>query len=117
MLGELIPARAGSSGCNLDAGVVLGAGVNISMTEAELPVPTATSLALAGAHVDRGFSRQEMELDDEIGSAIEPPRESFGSDNRTTARRPPEKVAVGSLGVLHDHPVEARLAVSAIAAA
>ncbi len=55
VLGELIPARTATSGGNLDAGVVLGAGVNISMTEAELPVPTATSLALAGAQVDRGL--------------------------------------------------------------
>ena len=29
--------------------IVLGAGVNLSLTEAELPVPTATSLALSGA--------------------------------------------------------------------
>jgi BirA family biotin operon repressor/biotin-[acetyl-CoA-carboxylase] ligase len=55
VLGELVPARTSTGGGNLAAGVVLGAGVNISMTEAELPVPTATSLALAGAHVDRGL--------------------------------------------------------------
>jgi BirA family transcriptional regulator, biotin operon repressor / biotin---[acetyl-CoA-carboxylase] ligase len=33
---------------------VMGIGVNVSMSAEELPVPTATSLALAGsAHVDR----------------------------------------------------------------
>lgn len=32
--------------------VVLGAGVNLSLTEAELPVPTATSLALSGATLE-----------------------------------------------------------------
>jgi BirA family biotin operon repressor/biotin-[acetyl-CoA-carboxylase] ligase len=55
VLGELIPARTASSGGSLAAGVVLGAGVNLTMTEAQLPVPTATSLALAGAHIDRGL--------------------------------------------------------------
>lgn len=40
LLAELLPAG--------DA-VVLGAGVNLSLTEEELPVPTATSLRLAGA--------------------------------------------------------------------
>jgi BirA family biotin operon repressor/biotin-[acetyl-CoA-carboxylase] ligase len=39
LLAELVPGRA----------VVLGAGLNLSMTEAELPVPTATSLSLCGA--------------------------------------------------------------------
>ena len=32
---------------------VLGVGLNVSQTRAELPVPTATSLALAGSTVDR----------------------------------------------------------------
>lgn len=32
--------------------VVLGAGVNLSLTEDELPVPTATSLALSGASLE-----------------------------------------------------------------
>lgn len=34
-------------------GVVVGCGINVSVPEADLPVPTATSLALHGAHVDR----------------------------------------------------------------
>ena len=55
VLGELIPGRTPSSGGSMAAGVVLGAGVNLSMTEADLPVPTATSLALAGARVDDGL--------------------------------------------------------------
>jgi BirA family biotin operon repressor/biotin-[acetyl-CoA-carboxylase] ligase len=33
--------------------VVIGTGINVEQTEAELPVPTATSLALAGARVPR----------------------------------------------------------------
>ncbi|PVY31286.1 biotin--[acetyl-CoA-carboxylase] ligase [Williamsia muralis] len=33
--------------------VVIGLGINVSLTEAELPVPTAISLDLAGASVDR----------------------------------------------------------------
>lgn len=38
ILAELLPSR----------GVILGSGVNLSLTQDELPVPTATSLALAG---------------------------------------------------------------------
>lgn len=34
-------------------GCVVGFGINISLTEEELPVPTATSLRLCGAEVDR----------------------------------------------------------------
>lgn len=44
ILAEVVPGVAGS--------VVIGAGVNTRMTDAELPVPTATSLALTGADVD-----------------------------------------------------------------
>ncbi|UTT63036.1 biotin--[acetyl-CoA-carboxylase] ligase [Microcella humidisoli] len=36
-------------------GVVVGAGLNLSMTADELPVPTATSLALQGVPVDAGL--------------------------------------------------------------
>lgn len=43
VLGELLP---------LGDGVVLGVGLNIGMTREQLPVPTATSLLLAGAHED-----------------------------------------------------------------
>ena len=43
LLAELLPAG--------DA-IVLGAGVNLALTEGELPVPTATSLALSGATLE-----------------------------------------------------------------
>jgi len=43
LLGELLPTADG---------VVLGAGLNLGMTRDELPVPTATSLALAGATLE-----------------------------------------------------------------
>ncbi|PZQ89673.1 MAG: biotin--[acetyl-CoA-carboxylase] ligase [Leifsonia xyli] len=43
ILAELLPAGTG---------VVIGAGVNTRMTAEELPVPTATSLAVEGAQVD-----------------------------------------------------------------
>lgn len=42
ILAELVAAPSGPA-------VVLGAGLNVSLTEAELPVPAATSLRLAGA--------------------------------------------------------------------
>jgi BirA family biotin operon repressor/biotin-[acetyl-CoA-carboxylase] ligase len=32
---------------------IIGIGINVGMTREQLPVPTATSLAIAGAHVDR----------------------------------------------------------------
>ncbi|MGW1840843.1 biotin--[acetyl-CoA-carboxylase] ligase [Streptomyces sp. NPDC002067] len=41
--GGILAERAGD-------GIVLGMGLNVSLREDELPVPTATSLALAGAH-------------------------------------------------------------------
>jgi BirA family biotin operon repressor/biotin-[acetyl-CoA-carboxylase] ligase len=37
--------------------VVIGAGLNVTMSAEQLPVPTATSLALAGARHDRLFDR------------------------------------------------------------
>ena len=37
-----------------DGRVVLGIGVNVTQSRDELPIDTATSLALEGAHVDRG---------------------------------------------------------------
>jgi BirA family biotin operon repressor/biotin-[acetyl-CoA-carboxylase] ligase len=43
VLGELLPSGGG---------VVMGAGVNVTMTADQLPVPTATSLALEGAAGD-----------------------------------------------------------------
>lgn len=54
ILSELVPARPSASG----AAVVIGAGLNVTMTEAQLPVPTATSLVLAGA--------DPIELDDRV---------------------------------------------------
>ena len=56
VLAEVVPATAGSAGAaevvpatSAPAGVVVGVGLNVSVTAAELPVPTATSLALLGA--------------------------------------------------------------------
>ncbi|QEV19845.1 biotin--[acetyl-CoA-carboxylase] ligase [Streptomyces alboniger] len=43
--GGILAERAGASG----AGVVIGIGLNVTLREDELPVPTAGSLALAGA--------------------------------------------------------------------
>src|SRR5690606_27263858 len=43
VLAELLPSGAG---------VVVGTGINTRMTVEELPVPTATSLAIEGAAVD-----------------------------------------------------------------
>lgn len=45
ILSELVPASASSPG----VAVVIGAGLNVTMSDEQLPVPTATSLALAGA--------------------------------------------------------------------
>jgi len=45
ILSELVPARSTSSG----NAVVIGAGLNLTMSVEQLPVPTATSLMLAGA--------------------------------------------------------------------
>lgn len=45
ILAEVVPADAGAGG---PPAVVLGIGLNVSQSAAELPVPTATSLALAG---------------------------------------------------------------------
>jgi len=42
LLGELVPSR----------GAVMGAGLNLTMTKEQLPVPTATSLTLHGAEPD-----------------------------------------------------------------
>lgn len=49
ILAEVVPLGDGGS-----PAVVIGIGINVSQTADELPVPSATSLALAGAqHVDR----------------------------------------------------------------
>jgi len=48
ILSELVPADAASSGI----AVVIGAGVNLTMSAEQLPVATATSLTLAGADAD-----------------------------------------------------------------
>ena len=54
ILSELVPAElppgASSSGApSSGPAVVIGAGVNVTMTAGQLPVPTATSLVIAGA--------------------------------------------------------------------
>lgn len=62
VLAEVVPLPSGSAGglatgppapSTARAAVVLGVGVNVSQTADELPVPSATSLALVGAPVDR----------------------------------------------------------------
>jgi len=47
ILSELVPTTAASPGI----AVVIGAGLNLTMSAEQLPVPTATSLALSGADV------------------------------------------------------------------
>lgn len=47
--GILAELTRGASG----TAAIIGIGINVSLTEAELPVPTAISLELAGAQVDR----------------------------------------------------------------
>ncbi|WP_454853199.1 biotin--[acetyl-CoA-carboxylase] ligase [Promicromonospora soli] len=51
ILAEVVPAQPGADGAAPDdqaPAVVLGIGLNVSQSADELPVPTATSLALAG---------------------------------------------------------------------
>ncbi|WP_407318561.1 biotin--[acetyl-CoA-carboxylase] ligase [Isoptericola halotolerans] len=67
VLAEVVP-DAGAPAARTPA-IVVGAGINVSQTADELPVPTATSLALAGAAADReallvGLAR---ELADVVG--------------------------------------------------
>ncbi|MFI2294007.1 biotin--[acetyl-CoA-carboxylase] ligase [Isoptericola sp. NPDC019571] len=50
VLAEVVPAIDGQG----PAAVVVGVGLNVDQSAAELPVPTATSLALEGARADRG---------------------------------------------------------------
>ena len=73
ILGELLPSGTGAgtaARATSGAGVVLGAGVNIAMTTEQLPVPTATSLAIEGAATD-GVPGQERgdELPDRVLAA------------------------------------------------
>lgn len=49
VLSELV--GVGSAGNGISAAVVVGAGVNLTLTTDELPVPTATSLTLLGANL------------------------------------------------------------------
>jgi BirA family biotin operon repressor/biotin-[acetyl-CoA-carboxylase] ligase len=63
ILGELVPGAADTDGTA--PAVVLGAGVNLTLEPDELPVPTATSLALAGVKdvsLDAVLSRYLIEL-------------------------------------------------------
>lgn len=53
VLVEVVPDAPGATGPAGPA-VVVGVGLNVDQTADELPVPTATSLALAGLHADRG---------------------------------------------------------------
>ncbi len=64
ILAEIVPPVAASPG----VAIVIGAGLNLTMTAEQLPVPTATSLALEGADaadgalIDRVLSRYLHEL-------------------------------------------------------
>ncbi|MEP6843707.1 MAG: biotin--[acetyl-CoA-carboxylase] ligase [Pseudolysinimonas sp.] len=53
ILSELVPSGVGVVG----VGVVIGAGVNVTMSTEQLPVPTAISLVLAGADEHELFDR------------------------------------------------------------
>ena len=44
----------------VDTAVVMGIGINVSLREAELPVPVATSIALAGGVADREVLAKEV---------------------------------------------------------
>lgn len=57
-----------------DQGVIVGCGINVSIPEADLPVPTATSLSLHGADVDR--SRLLVTVLEQIHAADDLWRES-----------------------------------------
>lgn len=63
ILCQFVPVEAGLR-------VVIGTGINVDQTRAELPVPTATSLALAGAPV----SREQLVIAylDELGRLFAP---------------------------------------------
>ncbi len=55
ILAELLPGPSSSAAGGqptTGVAVVVGSGVNLAMTEAQLPVPTATSLAIEGADPD-----------------------------------------------------------------
>ncbi|MFI7588307.1 biotin--[acetyl-CoA-carboxylase] ligase [Spongisporangium articulatum] len=57
LLAEVVPAPGGSPGAARQSpAVVLGIGVNVTQEQDELPVPTATSLRLAGAAVTDRFT-------------------------------------------------------------
>ena len=53
ILSELVPSSTASAG----VAVVIGAGLNVTMSAEQLPVPTATSLLLAGADGAELFDR------------------------------------------------------------
>lgn len=62
-----LPGGTVGSGSGQGAAVLIGIGVNVSQTAPELPVPSATSLALAGAqHTDR-----ETVLTAVVGAVLE----------------------------------------------
>ena len=56
ILSELVPPGAESS----RVAVVIGAGLNVTMSGEQLPVPTATSLVLAGADPDAAAAGTEL---------------------------------------------------------
>jgi BirA family transcriptional regulator, biotin operon repressor / biotin---[acetyl-CoA-carboxylase] ligase len=56
ILSELVPVTAAAPG----VAVVIGAGLNLTMSAEQLPVPTATSLALAGAVADNAADAAQL---------------------------------------------------------
>ncbi len=59
----------------------------------------------------RRIRREHVELDDEIGAAIETPGHAFGRHDGPASGRPADELAFRILTALPRHPVEARLAV------
>jgi len=58
-----------------------------------------------------------MQLDDEVGPFVEPPRHAFRRGDRPAPRRPAHKRSFGILRVLERHPVEAGLPILSVAPA
>lgn len=84
ILAELVPG-----------GVLIGTGVNLTLREDQLPVPTATSLALAGvdASADDVLAGYLAAMREELGAL-----EAVGGDPEATGVRSRVREACGTLG-------------------
>jgi len=58
VLSELVQLNPADGRFGTELAVVIGAGVNLTLTEEQLPVPTATSLALAGAKLPESLDER-----------------------------------------------------------